>query len=152
MKKKQVIWIDSREKENKHIAEYFVDQKIDFFVSKLPYGDYMSLNNARVIIERKCSILEMVSTLGKDHERFKKELKEATKYGIHLIILIEEEGYFCLEDVKSWANPFRNKNQRAMSGETAYKILKSYIQYYDVEIQFTNKGDAGSKILELLEG
>ena len=93
MKNKPVVWIDSREKENSHVTEYFDSKPIDHFTSKLPYGDYMSLDNARVIVERKCGILEMVSTLGKDHERFKKELKEATKYGIHLIILIEEEGY-----------------------------------------------------------
>lgn len=150
MKNKPVVWIDSREKENSHVTEYFDSKPIDHFTSKLPYGDYMSLDNARVIIERKCGILEMVSTLGKDHERFKKELKEATRYGIHLIILIEEEGYFCIEDIKSWCNPYRKKNPRSMSGETAYKILNTYTQYYNVEIQFTCKGDAGQRILELL--
>ena len=82
MKNKPVVWIDSREKENSHVTEYFDSKPIDHFTSKLPYGDYMSLDNARVIVERKCGILEMVSTLGKDHERFKKELKEAGFDGV----------------------------------------------------------------------
>lgn len=151
MKKKPVIWIDSREKNNQHITDCFADKRIDYFVSKLPIGDYMSLDNARLIIERKNSILEIVSTIGAEHERFKKELKDATKYGIHIIILIEEEGFFCLEDVKSWVHPYIKKNPRAMTGETIYKILSAYTQYYDVEIQFTCKGDSAQRILELLK-
>jgi len=38
-----------------------------------------------------------------------------------------------------------------MSGETAYKILKSYLQFYNVEIQFTTKGNCADKIIELLK-
>lgn len=151
MKKKPVIWIDSREKNNQHVTDCFADKNIDFFVSKLPYGDYMSLDNARLICERKSGLLEVVSTIGTEHERFKKELKDATRYGIHIIILIEEEGFFCLEDVRSWVNPFNKKNPRAMSGETIYKILSAYTKYYNVEVQFTCKGDAAQKILELLK-
>lgn len=151
MKNKTVIQIDSREKCNQHITNCFADKKIDYFVSKLPFGDYMSLDNARLICERKSGLLEVVSTIGTEHARFKKELKEATRYGIHIIILIEEEGFFCLEDVRSWINPFSKKNPRAMSGETIYKILSAYTKYYDVEIQFTSKGDAAQKILELLK-
>lgn len=151
MKKKPVIWIDSREKGNTHITDCFASKHIDYFVSKLPFGDYMSLDDARLICERKNGLLEIVSTIGTEHERFKKELKDATRYGIHIIILIEEEGFFCLEDVRSWVNPFSKKNPRAMTGETIYKILSAYTQYYNVEIQFTCKGDSAQRILELLK-
>ena len=77
------------------------------------------------------------------NEDFTKDLNKELK-------VIEEEGYFCIEDIKSWCNPYRKKNPRSMSGETAYKILNAYTQYYNVEIQFTCKGDAGQRILELL--
>lgn len=151
MKNKTVIQVDSREKSNQHITDRFTDKKIDYLVSKLPWGDYQNWDNPRLIVERKHSILELVNSIGKDFERFKKELKEATRYGIHIIILIEEDGYFDLEDLKCWVNPYKKKNPRAMSGETLYKILHSHMQYYNVEVQFTTKNECADKILELLK-
>jgi len=151
MKEKLVIWADSREKASEHILEVLDNKKIDYFVSKLPWGDYMNFNNTKLVIERKNSICEIVITIGKDHIRFRNQLKKATRFGVHTIILIEEDGYFDLEDIKAWENPFKNKYPRAMSGETAYKILKSYLQFYNVEIQFTTKGNCADKIIELLK-
>lgn len=79
------------------------------------------------------------------------ELANASNCGIHIIILVEEEGYFCLEDIKEWVNPFQKKNPRAISGNTIYKILSRYLEYYDMEIQFCDKAGAGERILELLK-
>ena len=151
MKQKTVIQIDSREKSNHHITDCFSDKKLDFLVSKLPFGDYMNWDNPRLVIERKNSLLELANTLGKDHERFKNELKKATRFGVHIILLIEEDGYFDLDDIKYWVNPYKAKNPRAISGETIYKILYSYTQYYNIEIQFTSKGDCANIILEMLK-
>ena len=136
---------------NQHITDCFTDKKIDYLISKLPFGDYQSWDNPRLIIERKHSILELVNSIGKDFERFKNELKQATRFGVHIIILIEEDGYFDLEDLKCWVNPYKKKNPRAVSGETLYKILCSHMQYYNVEVQFTSKSQCGNKILELLK-
>lgn len=151
MEHKIVIWADSREKASEHILEAFDDKKIEYFVSKLPWGDYMNFNNTKLVIERKNSILELANTIGKDHERFKKELRKCTHYGAHMIILIEEDGYFSLEDIKAWVNPYKKKYPRAVTGETIYKILQSYMQYYNVEVQFTTKNESADRILELLK-
>ena len=70
MEDKIVIWADSREKASEHILETFDDKKIEYFVSKLPWGDYMNFNNTKLVIERKNSILELANTIGKDHQRF----------------------------------------------------------------------------------
>ena len=151
MKLKTVIQIDSREKNNQYITDCFTDKKIDYLVSKLPFGDYMNWDNPRLIIERKNSLTELALSLGRDFYRFKKEIKEATRLGVHIVILIEENGYFNLEDIKCWSNPYKKKNPRAISGETLYKILSSHIQYYNVEVQFTTKNECADKILELLK-
>lgn len=151
MKNKTVIQVDSREKSNQHITDYFTKKKIDYLISKLPFGDYMNWDNPRLVIERKHSILELVNSIGTDFKRFKKELKEATRYGVHIIILIEEDSYFDFEDLKCWCNPYKKKNPRAMTGETLYKILQSHMQYYNVEVQFTTKNLSADRILELLK-
>ena len=151
MKNKTVIQVDSREKSNQHITDYFTKKKIDYLISKLPFGDYMNWDNPRLVIESKHSILELVNSIGTDFKRFKKELKEATRYGVHIIILIEEDGYFDFEDLKCWCNPYKKKNPRAMTGETLYKILQSHMQYYNVEVQFTTKNLSADRILELLK-
>lgn len=56
-----------------------------------------------------------------------------------------------MEDIKEWVNPFQKKNPRAISGNTIYKILSRYLEYYDMEIQFCDKAGAGERILELLK-
>lgn len=38
--KQMVILVDSREKKNSHILDYFKKQKIAYQVEKLEYGDY----------------------------------------------------------------------------------------------------------------
>ena len=151
MKDKLIIWADSREKATEHILESFDKKRIDYFVSKLPWGDYMRFDNTKLVIERKNSIAELVTTIGRDHERFKAEMRKCTHYGAHMIILIEEEGYFSLEDIKAWENPFKKKSSRAMTGETVYKILQSYMKYYNVEVQFTDKYNCADKIIEILK-
>ena len=72
MKKRLVIWTDSREKVSDHILDVFDKRKVKYFVSKLPWGDYMNFDNTKLVIERKHSIGELVNTIGKDHERFAK--------------------------------------------------------------------------------
>lgn len=151
MKKKTVIQIDTREKANQHITDWLSSKDVKFISSKLVAGDYMNWDNPRIVVERKNSILELASTLGAQHERFKAELKLSTDYGLHIIILVEEDGFFCLDDLKEWINPFFQKNPRAMSGSTIHKIMLRYLEYYDIEIQFCSKGDAGERILRLLK-
>ena len=144
-----MIQIDTREKNNQHITAYFSSKDVKFLCSKLPAGDYMNWDNHRIVVERENSILELANTVGSQHERFKAELKMTTDYGLHIIILVEEDGFFCLDDLRYWENPFQKKNSRALSGESIYKILSRYIEYYDIEIQFCSKGDAAETILSL---
>ena len=149
------IWVDSREKAKaiKKILAAFDQQGIKWFVSKLPVGDYQSLDNAKLVIDRKQSLLEIAQNVCQGHARFKAELERANQYGIKLIILCEHgKNITCLTDVIEWENPRLKESPMAMSGERLYKVLSAMSAKYGVDILFCNKAETGTKIIELLEG
>ena len=99
------IQIDSREKARaiQKIVKQFDDAEIKHYTSKLYVGDYVSLNNSRLCIDRKQNLSELYGNLCQGHERFRAELIRAKEAGIKLIILIEHGGKIkTLDDVKNW--------------------------------------------------
>ena len=76
-----VIQIDSREKPKAitKILNTFQSEGVEVIRSKLPYGDYMSLDNARLVVDRKQNLLEVASNFGIDEKRFVSEMKNASK-------------------------------------------------------------------------
>lgn len=104
------IQIDSREKARaiKLILKEFEEQKVNSFISKLLVGDYMNLDNPRLIVDRKQDIQELVGNINttKEHERFRRELLRANKAGIKLVFLIEHgEDIKTMEDVYFFYQP-----------------------------------------------
>ena len=149
------IQIDSREKARaiRNIVAYFDKNGIQHFVSKLPVGDYQSLDNARLVIDRKANLSELVMNVCQGHRRFTDELKRAQQYGIKLIILCEHGGGInTLEDVIGWRNPRLDVSPLAMSGERLYKVLATIAQKYDVGFLFCDKRSTGRRIAEILGG
>ena len=148
------IQIDSREKVHaiQKILATFDERGIKWFVSKLPVGDYQSLDNPRLVIDRKCNLAELCGNVCQQHERFKAELIRANEYGIKLIILCEHGGSIrSLQDVMSWHNPRLKESPMAVSGERLYKILSAVSAKYNVDLVFCDKRQTGAKIIELLE-
>lgn len=162
------IQIDSREKARaiKKIVAEFERQDVIYYVSKLFVGDYMSLDNPRVIIDRKQNLTEVCANVCQGHERFRNELIRAQEHGIKLIILIEHSNQVkSIDDVASWENPRRNKRIRdketgkwktietkAMTGETLAKIMRTMERKYGCEFRFCDKLHTGQRIIELLGG
>ena len=147
------IWVDSREKAKaiKKILAAFDSQKIKWFVSKLPVGDYQSLDNPRVVIDRKQKLDELCKNVCQDKVRFKAELERAKEYGIKIIILCEHGcGIETLSDVMNWVNPRLDESPMAVSGERLYKMLSALSAKYGVDIEFCNKSETGNKIIEIL--
>lgn len=147
------IQIDSREKAKaiKLILAEFDKRGIKYYVSKLWTGDYMSLDNPRVIVDRKQNLTELCSNVCQDHERFRRELIRAQENDIQLIILCEHgKDIECLEDVIFWENPRRKKSPKATSGKTLYNILSTLERKYGVKFEFCEKSDTGRRIIELL--
>ena len=115
------IQIDSREKARAitKIISYFDANNIRHYSSKLFVGDYMSLDNPRLIIDRKQNLQELVGNVCQQHKRFTAELQRAQDTGIKIIILCEHGGNIkSLSDVNCWYNP-RLKNIAISSKRTA---------------------------------
>ncbi len=95
--KSMVVLVDSREKKNTHILDYFRKQKIAYQVEKLEYGDYSFMVPAAVagediffhrdcVVERKASLEELSGNLTGERERFEKEfLKGQREGGSHFL-------------------------------------------------------------------
>lgn len=162
------IQIDSREKAKaiKKILEEFDRQGVDYYVSKLYVGDYMNLDNPRLIIDRKQNLTELCSNVCQDHDRFRNELIRANEAGIDVIILCEHgKGVKYPEDVIWWDNPRGHKRSqdpntgewkdistKAITGEKLYKILCTLQRKYQCRFMFCDKKETGKRIIELLGG
>lgn len=148
-----VIQIDSREHkwELARIQRQLTAVGCKTIVSKLYVGDYQSLDNPRLVIDRKKDLLELCGNVCQQHERFQKELVRAMDAGIQIIILCEHgEEIKCLEDVYFWDNPRLKESPKATTGERLYKSLMTIKNRYNVRFEFCTKKETGSKIMELL--
>lgn len=164
------IQIDSREhkSEAERIKGQFDKLGVEYFTSKLYVGDYMSLDNPRLIIDRKKDLMELCGNVTQQHERFRRELLRAQDAKINMIILCEHgSGITCLEDVLFWKNPRYKEykwvtsngqprrvpippNKRAINGDKLFKLLQTIRGRYGVRFVFCNKDETGAKIVELL--
>lgn len=158
------IQVDSREKARaiKKIEAEFQKQNIKYYTSKLFVGDYMSLDNPRLIVDRKQNLNEICNNVCQDHTRFRNELIRAQENGIKLVILCEHgNGIENLQDLIFWVNPRGKKRIRidgiwtdvevkAMKGDVLYKILSTLQEKYGCEFQFCSKEETGKRIIEIL--
>lgn len=163
-----VIQVDSREhkKEYERICKQLDDIGIKHFRSKLYCGDYQSLDNAKLCIDRKKDLQELCGNVCQQHERFKSELIRAREAGIQLIILCEHgPDIKSMEDVYFWKNPRKHRviwktvngkktptviSEKAVDGYQLYKSLCTIRDRYGVRFEFCTKKETGKKIVELL--
>lgn len=169
------IQIDTREKARaiKRIVSDFDALGVKHYSSKLFVGDYMNLDNPRVLIDRKQNLLELCTNVsdipkkdgsgrfkrdaaGKimsERARFVSELARARDAGLQLIILCEHGyGIKSMEDVAKWENPRLATSPLAVSGDRLYKILTAVSQNYGVRFEFCDKKNTAETILKLLSG
>lgn len=164
------IQIDSREKARaiRKILKYFDTHEIKYFTSKIVVGDYMSLDNPRLIIDRKQNLQELCGNVCQQHERFKRELLKAMEIGVQLVILVEHgPDIKCIEDVYFWKNPRKHEirwkmengkrvkyvvSEKAVDGKQLYRSLCTIRDRYCVRFVFCEKKDTGKRIVEILGG
>jgi len=164
------IQIDSRE--HKQELDRIVPQLemlgCKTFVSKLPVGDYMNLDNARLVIDRKKNLQELCGNVCQQHERFKAELIRAMELGIKIVILCEHgNGITCLDDVLFWDNPRRRavkwvttptgqrrkvlSSPKAINGDQLYKSFCTIRDRYNVDFVFCDPKSTGAEIVRILK-
>lgn len=160
------IQVDSREHQHaiQDILAEFDKQGVKHYTSKLYCGDYMSLDNPRLVIDRKQNLHELCGNVCQQHERFRAEMQRAKENGIKIIFLCEHgRNIKALDDVLWWTNPretyrekvegvWVTKHRKVIQGDTLYKILNTMQNRYGVEFLFCEKKDTGKRIIELLRG
>lgn len=162
------IQVDTREhaKEWERIKGQFDALGVQYFRSKMYVGDYQSLDNPRLVIDRKKDLQEICGNVCQQHERFKAELLRAKEQGIKLVILCEHGADIkSLEDVFFWQNPrkyqirWRTVNgkrvkdvisAKAVDGNQLYKSLCTIRDRYNVDFVFCQKEETGQKIIDIL--
>lgn len=124
---------------------------VKHFRSKLYCGDYQSLDNPRLVVDRKKDLQELCGNVCQQHERFRAELIRAQEAGIQIVILCEHGGGIkALEDVYFWQNPRRSTSPGAISGQRLFKILSTMKEKYGVQFEFCDKRQTGRRIVEIL--
>lgn len=147
------IQIDTREHTGQveRIEKQLDALGVKHFRSKLYVGDYQSLDNPRLIVDRKKDLQELAGNVCQQHERFRAELVRAQEAGIQLVILCEHGGSIkSLEDVYFWENPRRRTSPGAISGHRLFKILNTMQEKYGVRFEFCDKRQTGRRIVEIL--
>lgn len=143
------ILVDTREKENKHIVDKLVTNKIDVDEIALCIGDYrISATSGYVppiTIERKGSLDELIGNLldkDKDEDgrnRFIRELDRAKDSNTRIILLVEDNDYYnklCRGDYRSNVKP------RAIRG----MIMSLEAKYPNLSIVGIDKKESASYI------
>ena len=164
------IQIDTREHkaEVERIERQFDAMGVIHFRSKLYCGDYQSLDNGRLVIDRKKDLLELCGNVTQQHERFRRELVRAQEAGIKVIVLCEHGNEIKeLLDVFFWDNPRLTKRKwvtengrpkqvpaypNATTGPQLLKILTTIRQKYGCEFVFCSPENTGETIVKLLGG
>ena len=149
-----VIIEDTRQQAGKHNLkhEYFASEGVEVFRNKLPFGDY-TFWGSMIAVDTKASVDEIAMNIGgKEHARFREECKLARRLGGQLIILVENElGYRCIDDVVAWVNPNVHKTARSIEGPRLATAMRTMSERYGVQFMFCAPEESGKQILELLE-
>lgn len=137
--------------------------------SKLYVGDITLLNNQSTCIDLKQSLNEVEGNLTAQHERFRRECIRARDAGIRLVILIEDEDIYGLDEVANWENPrlkrwlkIRAAHQSGrllhvkipdrppINGANLHKAMTTMGNRYGVEWQFAKHDEIAKRICEIL--
>lgn len=164
------IQIDTREHkgEVERIERQFDSMGVKHFRSKCFVGDYQSIDNGRLVVDRKKDLQELCGNITTQHERFRRELVRASQAGIRIIVLCEHgNGIKTIEDVRTWHNPRLDMMKfavvdgrackvksypNATTGERLAKTLESISEKYDVQFAFCDPVQTGETIVRLLGG
>jgi len=152
--KEMIIIVDTREKSNKHIIDYFEKQKINYSVEKLEVGDYsfkLPINELwdkeiyftnHVVVERKSCLEELSNNFAKDRSRLENELAWMFDKGLKSYLVIENSS---LEDL------LLNNYQTDYNKNAFVASLLTFIDRYNLSSFFIPTYQSGYLIYNLLK-
>lgn len=154
--KQMVILVDSREKRNGHISDYFEKNGIAYQKTKLDYGDYSFMIPASAagediyfhrdcVVERKASLEELSGNLAQERERFEKEFLKAGNDGAKIYMMVESPGGYSdiighkyrteftpaayMASLKTWESRFDCNVQFIASEYSGYYIYSTFVYF-----------------------
>ena len=147
-----MLIVDTREKwtqmgnRDRHLRDYFDRHGILYRVEALDVGDYM-LDGGGVSIDRKQGLDELSKNLtnAADSARFMREVRRAYESGIGLVVLIEQRGITCRDDVARWRSAYSG-----VSGAFLLKCMHRIEVSYHVRFVFCDRRSCGRRIMEIL--
>ncbi len=144
--------VDSREKANRHIIDYFEKNHIAYETTTLAYGDYSCkiptstgdiYFHSDIVVERKNSLEELSGNLTRDRERFEREFLRAGNDGCKI--------YLMVEDVGGYTSIINHSYRTELKPNAFMASLKAWETRYNLNIQFIDKQYAGYFILSTLQ-
>ena len=142
-----MLIVDSREKKNQHILDYFDRLGEQYQIRALSTGDYMEADG-NITIDRKQDLQELAGNICTKDHRFWREARRSHEEGLKMIVLIEHGGQIrTMNDVKGWSSKYSK-----VSGRRLYEEMFRIHVAYQVEFLFCDKGSTGKRILEILRG
>lgn len=138
------ILVDTREKKNDHLTNFWRENNIRYKSKKLNVGDYsfeldgLTLESS-IVIERKNSLDELCKNFTKDRERFRREFIRGQENKMFVYLLIENA---TIEDI--YNHNYRSK----MHPNSLLGSLKAWQKKYNIYTVFVGKQAAGIYILD----
>ncbi|WP_078392047.1 ERCC4 domain-containing protein [Shouchella patagoniensis] len=141
------ITVDTREKKNQHVRDYFTKKDIPFVNRTMKTGDYgcfipanAELGIARDLfvagcVERKNGVDELVESI-KDRTRFENELIRASRQPFTLLV----------EDVEGYSKILNGTYRSQYKPESLLGSLKTFEARYDFTTHFINPVYTGNYI------
>lgn len=153
--KSMIVLVDSREKKNSHILDYFTKNGIAYQVTTLAYGDYSFMIPAaatgtvdiyfhqNIMIERKASLEELSGNLTRERERFEKEFLKAGNDGCKVYLMVENSG--------GYSDVISHKYKTDFSPAAFMASLKTWESRFGCNVQFIDKQYAGYYIISTFQ-
>lgn len=145
-----VVLADAREKQNRHITDYFYKNNIAYEPATLSYGDYSFYIQADaageniyfhrdIAIERKASLEELSGNLAQERERFEREFLRAGNDRAKLYLMVEDMG--------GYSSIIGHRYNTQFAPAAFMASLKAWETRFNCNVQFIDKQYSGYYIM-----
>jgi ERCC4-type nuclease len=144
-----IVLVDSREKVNQHVLEYFDRNKINYRVTKLDHADYsfeftdpnFKHYDRKVAVERKAHLDEINNNFTKDRDRFHREFQRAEESGTKIHLVVENA---------TWKKIVNESYRSKISSASVTASILSFSIRYKCPVWFVGKDESPMLIYKLL--
>lgn len=165
------IYCDTRQHAGKHTAKeaWWREHGIELVPRALSFGDYMA-DGSNVSVDTKRDVQELAGDLGRDHDRFRREIQRANAAGYMLVVLVERSGRYrervalarwvstvcgrCKH--RSYCAPAEIEGRRCakgwkpLQGKTLAEQIGTFEKTYLVRFEFCDLNESPRRVCELL--